>query len=71
MKKIKNWFIHLLGGVTLEESRESDMNSFYLGRFSCIKSVRHKAISMYGKPADEWCKNMYKYIDDCYQNYGK
>ena len=32
-KKIKTWLILLLGGVTEEESRESDMNSAYVGAY--------------------------------------
>ena len=58
-KKIKTWLILLLGGVTEEESRESDMNSAYVGAYVAIKEY---ADSLNGTPADEWCKLMYKQI---------
>ena len=31
MKKFKIWLIHLLGGVTVTESRKNGEESFYLG----------------------------------------
>lgn len=37
-KKIKTWLIHLLGGVTVEESQESDKKSAYFGAYTTMKS---------------------------------
>lgn len=61
-KKIKTWLIHLLGGVTVAESRKRNNISFLLGmRGACI-DIRDYADSLYGKPADEWSKLMYEFI---------
>lgn len=60
-KKIKTWLIILLGGVT-EESRESDMNSAYVGAYVALTTIKEYADSLNGTPADEWCKLMYKQI---------
>lgn len=62
MKKIKTWLIHLLGGVTVTESRKNGEESFYLGMESAYIVIRDYAEYLYGKPADEWCKLMYKQI---------
>lgn len=62
MKKIKTWLILLLGGVTEEESRESDMNSAYVGAYVALTTIKKYADSLNGTPADEWCKLMYKQI---------
>ena len=61
-KKIKTRLIHLLGGVTVAESRKRNNISFLLGmRGACI-DIRDYADSLYGKPADEWSKLMYEFI---------
>ena len=61
-KKIKTWLIHLLGGVTVAESRKDGEESFYLGMESAYIDIRDYAEYLYGKPADEWCKLMYEEI---------
>ena len=61
-KKIKTWLIHLLGGVTVAESRKRNNISFLLGmRGACI-DIRDYADSLYGKPADKWSELMYEFI---------
>lgn len=62
MKKIKTWLIHLLGGVTVTESRKRGKKSFYLGMEGTCIDIRDYAEYLYGKPADEWCKLMYEFI---------
>lgn len=61
-KKIKTWLIHLLGGVTEEESRGIDLNSAYFGAHMTLTIIKEYADSLNGTPADEWCKLMYKQI---------
>ena len=61
-KKIKTWLIHLLGGVTVNESQESNDNSAYFGAHIALYVIKGYADSLNGKPADEWCKLMYKQI---------
>jgi hypothetical protein len=45
-----------------EESRESDMNSAYVGAYVALTTIKEYADSLNGTPADEWCKLMYKQI---------
>lgn len=61
-KKIKTWLIHLLGGVTVEESKNSSKGHYRIGIFFTLADLKHYADSLNGKPADEWCKKMYEYI---------
>jgi hypothetical protein len=44
MKYIRNFIIHLLGGVTLEESMESYNNSFYTGVYSTLEKLKLFAV---------------------------
>ena len=62
MKKLKTWLIHLLGGMTVSESMESDKNSAYLGAYTALSLIKGYAESLNGKPADEWCKLVYEQI---------
>lgn len=51
-KKIKTWLILLLGGVTEEESRESDMNSAYVGAYVALTTIKEYADSLKMVQAD-------------------
>lgn len=62
MKLIKTLIIHMLGGLTIEESVESDGNCFDLGFYRAFVEIKKHADSLYGVPAEEWCKEMYEYI---------
>ena len=44
MKYIRNFIIHLLGGVTLEESMESDNNSFDIAVYSTLEKLKLFAV---------------------------
>ncbi len=61
-KKIKTWLIHLLGGVTVAESRKECEKLFYFGMKGACIDIRDYADSLYGKSADEWCELMYEFI---------
>lgn len=61
-KKIKTWLIHRLGGVTVSEKRKNNKKIFRLGMQGACIDIRDYADSLYGKPADEWCKLMYECI---------
>lgn len=61
-KKIKTWLIHLLGGVTVAESRKKGEKLFDFGMQGACIDIRDYADSLYGKPADEWCELVYKKI---------
>ena len=62
MKKFKIWLIHLLGGMTVSESMESDKKSAYLGAYTALYLIKGYAESLNGKLADEWCKLVYERI---------
>ena len=62
MKKIKTLLIHLLGGVTVAESRKKGEKLFNFGMKGACIDIRDYAEYLYGKPADEWCKLMYEFI---------
>lgn len=61
-KKIKTWLIHLLGGVTVAESRKKGEKLFDFGMQGACIDIRDYADSLYGKPADEWSKLVYEQI---------
>ena len=61
-KKFNTWLIHLLGGVTVNESQGIDYISAITGANIALKTIKDYADSLNGKPADEWCKLMYECI---------
>lgn len=61
-KKIKTWLIHLLGGVTVSEWRQSKFNSACFGACKALAIIKEYADSLNGMPADEWCELVYKKI---------
>lgn len=61
-KKIKTWLIHLLGGVTVSEMRQSNFNSACIGAYKALAIIKEYADSLNGMPADEWCELVYKKI---------
>lgn len=67
MKKIinnlRNWLIHKLGGVTLDERNDNSYDSYKNGHRSAFEMIQKYADSIYGLPADEWCKKMYDRIE--------
>lgn len=62
MNKLKTTLIHWLGGVTVEESRESDTNSWLIARLVVLEQVKGYMDSINGTPADDWCKKVYSHI---------
>lgn len=61
MNKIRKYLIHLLGGVTKEESYEDVIYSSKMARADTILRFKSKMTSCYGQPAEEWCKNVYEF----------
>ena len=62
MNRIRDRIISLLGGCTFEECKESNYNSYNLGRFSAFSSVKRHMDSMYGIAVEEWCQSTYGYV---------
>ena len=79
MKKIKDYLIHLLGGVTKREaSRERIKKSIKLvnkalplGSLVAVRNQKGYADRLNGIPADEWCKRMYDAITADVEKYQK
>lgn len=66
MKRLKDYIIHLLGGVTQKEIREFEHNvaivSIRQAQWVALYEIKCYASSLNGKPADDWCKCMWEYI---------
>ena len=62
MNRIRNRIISWLGGYTLEELKESNYNSYNIGRLSAFSSVKRHMDSMYGIAVEEWCQSTYGYV---------
>lgn len=58
----KETIIHLLGGVTIEESKESDKNSFAIGQWTALLEAKSFAESINGAASDDWCKAVYNHL---------
>ena len=68
MKRLKNWFIHKLGGLTVFEGTKREHLAYEQGCYTAYISMKSAAESMYGLPAEEWCKNMYEMLDYAIKN---
>lgn len=70
MKKIKTRLIHLLGGITVNESKKGNFNSYKLGIENTCLTLKQFSETLYCMPAEEWCKSLYQHISKQY-NYIK
>lgn len=62
LQRLKNRIVTLLGGLTVEEAKTSNRNSYDIGIYSTYVSILRFADGLNGKPADEWCKLMYEHL---------
>lgn len=72
LQKFQSFLIHLLGGVTIEESQQSDYNSFTLGAYRTLTLLQDYADTMYGIDPQDWCESMYlkiKHTKEDYENH--
>ena len=67
MNKIRKYLIHLLGGVTKEESYEEVVYYSKSARADAIQHLKWTMEGCYGQPAEEWCKNIYEYTCERYE----
>lgn len=67
-KKIQEYLIHMIGGMTVEESQESDSNSHDIGKVATLLDIKDEMDAMYGAPADEWAKRIYAYVNNKIDN---
>jgi len=59
---MKTFLIHLLGGITLRESEQSNEHCLKVGSAAALRHLKAFADQMNGIPADEWSKLMYNQI---------
>ena len=56
--------ITLLGGVTKERCGIENSVMYTNGKFRAAEAILNRMEEIYGVPADEWCKEMYKFTSD-------
>ena len=54
MKRIIKGIIHLLGGITVEENGENQVNCHELGSYFTAFRIRQYMRSLNGRPPEEW-----------------
>ena len=62
MNKIRKKLIHLLGGYTEQEMRESNYDSAQIGRYKALLQVRAYMREINGEDAETWCDLAWKYV---------
>ena len=61
--------ITLLGGTTKERCGIENSVMYTNGKFRAAEAILNRMEELYGVPADEWCKEMYKFtLDMCESN---
>ena len=65
--KIKTKLIHWLGGYNKAELRKKCRESYEVGKINMAFELHLFADTIYGLPADEWCKKVYERIKQGYQ----
>ena len=56
--------ITLLGGTTKERCGIENSVMYTNGKFRAAEAILNRMEELYGVPADEWCKEMYKFTAD-------
>ena len=56
--------ITLLGGVTKERCEIENSVMYTEGKRRAALKILNRMEELYGVPADEWCKEMYKFTSD-------
>ena len=60
--------ITLLGGTTKERCGIENSVMYTNGKFRAAEAILNRMEELYGVPADEWCKEMYKFTSDMYES---
>ena len=66
MEKIKEKLIHLLGGVTRSEQELSMSATYRKSQCDTLADCLDVMERLYGKSADDWCKEIYEYTNKMY-----
>lgn len=62
MKKLQKFIIHLLGGITCEESIKVGRMTMRYAEYNRIVKTRKYLELLNGLDADKWCKSAYNYV---------
>lgn len=62
MNKIRKKLIHLLGGYTEQEMRDSNYNATQVGKYRTLIEVQAYMRSINGENAETWCDFAWKYV---------
>lgn len=60
--------ITLLGGTTKERCGIENSVMYTEGKRRAAEAILNRMEELYGVPADEWCKEMYKFTSDMYES---
>ena len=66
MEIIKEILIHLLGGVTMTEKELSRSAAYKKSKRDTLADCLSVMERLYGKSADDWCKEIYEYTNKMY-----
>ena len=66
---MRKFLINLLGGYTEKEYIEANRHSYNEGASEALLTLKLKADILYGIPADEWSKQIYKSIVELKKQY--
>ena len=62
MNSLRKKLIHLLGGCTEQEKRESSYTAAQMGRYKTLIEVQAYMRSINGEDAETWCDLAWKHI---------
>ena len=62
--RLREKVITLLGGVTKERCEREISIMYTEGKRRAAEAILNRMEELYGVPADEWCKEMYKFTSD-------
>ena len=66
--RLREKVITLLGGTTIERCGIENSVMYTNGKFRAAEAILNRMEELYGVPADEWCKEMYKFTSDMYES---
>ena len=66
--RLREKVITLLGGVTKERCEIESSVMYTEGKRRAALKILNQMEELYGVPADEWCKEMYKFTSDMYES---
>lgn len=64
MKKIRDFIIHLVGGITMDELHGQQTNFHTLGEYMAYYKIKLFMEGMNGTQADEWCQKAYEHVSE-------